>query len=158
MADLDIPIAGRMYRVACEDGQEENLARAGRFLSDEAELLREQFGDRFGALPESRVLLMASLMLGDRFRAKLDAEAAGGAFAPEAAPQVPPPQDPALGARVAELEAELAAAREAEAAALAALEDAAAAAISPAIRRTRAAADEDEEASEDEDAPQDEEA
>ncbi len=156
MADLDIPIAGRMYRVACEDGQERNLARAGRFVAEEAELLREQFGDRFAALPESRVLLMASLMLGDRFRAKLDGEAAGAAPETES-PQPGGSDDPALGARVAELEAELAAAREAEAAALAALEDAAAR-VRLMAGEIAAASDEEEEAPEDEDAPQDEEA
>lgn len=131
MADLDIAIAGRNYRVACADGEEDNLTRAAALLAEEAETLRAQFGGRFAALPESRVLLMASLMLGDRFRATLDAGAAEpGALAAEPAePAAGQPgffDDPELAARVEALEAELAEAREAEAAAVAALEDAAA--------------------------------
>lgn len=132
MADLDIAIAGRNYRVACADGEEENLTEAARLVAAEAESLREQFGTRFAALPETRMLLMASLMLGDRFRAHLAEEAA--AFAdPESSPAAEgsaPSQsgffdDPRQTARIAELEAALAASRETEQAALAALEEAA---------------------------------
>ena len=105
MADLDIAIAGRNYRVACADGEEDNLTRAAALLAEEAETLRAQFGGRFAALPESRVLLMASLMLGDRFRATLDAGAAEpGALAAEPAePAAGQPgffDDPELAARV----------------------------------------------------------
>ncbi|MDF2232115.1 cell division protein ZapA [Albimonas sp. CAU 1670] len=135
MADLDIAIAGRNYRVACADGEEENLTEAARLVAAEAESLREQFGTRFAALPETRMLLMASLMLGDRFRAHLAEEASAFAEAPLEAPEAPgapaaPTQtgffdDPATTARIAELEAALAAAQEAEQAALAALEEAA---------------------------------
>lgn len=148
MADLDIAIAGRTYRVACEDGQENNLAQAAQLVAEEADLLREQFGTQFAGLPESRVLLMAALMLGDRFRAHVAGAAATAT--PDAAGVEDEAQaglfhDPALTARVAELEAELADAREAEAAALAALDDAAA--------RVRTMAAEMVHAPEDEDAP-----
>lgn len=133
MADLDIAIAGRSYRVACADGEEENLTEAARLVAAEAESLREQFGTRFAALPETRMLLMASLMLGDRFRAHLAEEAAAFAEAPEAEPgpgSAGPSQsgffdDPVQSARIAELETALAAARDGEQAALAALEEAA---------------------------------
>ena len=133
MADLDIAIAGRSYRVACADGEEENLTEAARLVAAEAESLREQFGTRFAALPETRMLLMASLMLGDRFRAHLAEEAAAFAEAPEVEPapgSAGPSQsgffdDPVQSARIAELEAALAAARDGEQAALAALEEAA---------------------------------
>jgi cell division protein ZapA len=152
MADLDIAIAGRSYRVACEDGQETNLARAAQLVSEEAETLREQFGTQFAALPESRVLLMAALMLGDRFRAHL---AEAPAAAPQAAPEAGAPQqpgffeDPAQAARIAELEAELADAREAEAAALAALDDAAARVREMASEMREGAAEEEEALDED---------
>ncbi|SFI40608.1 cell division protein ZapA [Albimonas pacifica] len=135
MADLDIAIAGRSYRVACADGEEENLTEAARLVAAEAESLREQFGTRFAALPETRMLLMASLMLGDRFRAHLAEEAAAFGDAPAGAEAVRaetggPSQsgffdDPVQTARIAELEAALAAARDSELAALAALEEAA---------------------------------
>ncbi|MGM0584838.1 MAG: cell division protein ZapA [Pseudomonadota bacterium] len=128
MADLDIAIAGRTYRVACEDGQENNLAQAAQLVAAEAESLREQFGPQFASLPESRVLLMAALMLGDRFRAQ-EAGAAPAGPAPEGAEEGPAQaglfEDPAQAARIRELEAELAEARETEAAALSALEEAA---------------------------------
>ena len=127
MADLDIAIAGRSYRVACADGEEENLTEAARLVDIEASSLRDQFGARFGQLSETRVLLMASLMLGDRFRLHLAEEGQ----APEPEPEADSPaqtgffDDPALTARVAELEAALAASQESEAAAMAALEEAA---------------------------------
>jgi cell division protein ZapA len=128
MADLDIAIAGRTYRVACEDGQETNLARAAQFVAEEADTLREQFGTQFAALPESRILLMAALMLGDRCRAQMEGgePAAPAAPAVEEARQAGLFEDPAQAARIAELETELSEARASEAAALAALDDAAA--------------------------------
>ncbi|WP_339948660.1 cell division protein ZapA [uncultured Albimonas sp.] len=132
MADLDIAIAGRSYRVACADGEEENLTEAARLVAAEAESLREQFGTRFAALPETRMLLMASLMLGDRFRAHLaeEASALSGLSEAPAAQAEPAPQagffdDPVQSSRISELEAALAEAREGELAALAALEEAA---------------------------------
>lgn len=138
MADLELVVAGRSYRVAVEDGQEEALAEAGAMISAEAETLRERFGARFAGLPADRVLLLAGLMLADRLRHGPGAGAA--ATAAEAAPEAPDPaeaagevpepaqpalfEDPAQAARIAELEARLAEAETAEAAALAALEDA----------------------------------
>lgn len=128
MADLELLVAGRSYRVAVEDGQEAALAEAGALISAEAETLRDRFGARFAALPADRVLLLAGLMLADRIRAtpqaldaqtesdpELDAPAQPGLF-----------EDPAQAARIAELETRLAEAEAAEAAALAALDDAAA--------------------------------
>ncbi|MEM6439299.1 MAG: cell division protein ZapA, partial [Pseudomonadota bacterium] len=63
MADVDMAIAGRSYRVACADGQEASLAEAGAMIAREAETLRAQFGSGFNTLSEARVLLMAGLML-----------------------------------------------------------------------------------------------
>ena len=131
MADLELVVAGRSYRVAVEDGQEEALAEAGAMIAAEAETLRERFGARFAGLPADRVLLLAGLMLADRLR---QGPAAAAPPAPEAAgePEAEGPEpaqpglfeDPAQAARIAELEARLAEAETAEAAALAALEDA----------------------------------
>ncbi|MFO7856782.1 MAG: cell division protein ZapA [Paracoccaceae bacterium] len=133
MGDLDLNVAGRNYRVAVEDGQEAALAEAGALIAAEAEVLRDRFGARFAALPESRVLLLAGLMVADKARA---AALPGGATAaeadagPDAGAEPGEPmqtalfEDPAQAARIAELEARLAEAEAAEAAALAALEDA----------------------------------
>jgi len=106
MADLDITIAGRAYRVACEDGQEDALAEAAGLIAREAEELRAQFGDRFAALSESRVLLMAGLMLADRHRVQ-SIELAAAAPAPESPAQPAFFEDPAQAARIAALETEL---------------------------------------------------
>ncbi len=62
MADMDISIGGRSYRVACRDGEEKHLAEVAGLLATEAGALRQQFG----ALPENRLLLMAGLMVADR--------------------------------------------------------------------------------------------
>jgi cell division protein ZapA len=135
MADLDLNVAGRSYRVAVEDGQEAALAEAGALISAEAETLRRRFGARFATLPESRVLLLAGLMVADKARGA----AAARAEAPPPEPAPPAPEgaepggepvqtalfeDPVQAERIAELEARLAEAEAAEAAALSALEDA----------------------------------
>lgn len=131
MGDLDLNVAGREYRVAVEDGQEAALAEAGALIAAEAEVLRDRFGARFAALPESRVLLLAGLMVADKARAAAPSEAAPAArVEPEAgaAPDEPMQtalfEDPAQAARIAELESRLSEAEAAEAAALSALEDA----------------------------------
>jgi len=130
MGDLDLNVAGRNYRVAVEDGQEAALAEAGALIAAEAEVLRDRFGARFAALPESRVLLLAGLMVADKARAAAAAEAAHAGPAPGAGEAPGEPmrtalfEDPAQTARIAELESRLADAEAAEAAALSALDDA----------------------------------
>ena len=62
MAELDIRIGNGVFRVACEDGEEAALQRAADLLNEQATLLI----DAIGAVPESRMLLMSGLMLGDR--------------------------------------------------------------------------------------------
>lgn len=125
MADVEIDIAGRRYRVACADGQEPALREAGGLIAREAEALRGASGDRFSLLSESRVLLMAGLMLADRFLGETRApEAAPAPAASDEPVQTGLFEDPAQAARIRELEAELAAARASEAAALQAVEEA----------------------------------
>ena len=62
MAELDIKIGGRVFRVACADGEEAALQQSADLLAGEAETLKSAIGQ----VPESRMLLMAGLMLGDR--------------------------------------------------------------------------------------------
>ncbi|QCO56815.1 cell division protein ZapA (plasmid) [Pseudorhodobacter turbinis] len=62
MAELEITIGGRSFMVACQEGEEHFLQTAASMLNSEADPLVTQMG----RLPESRMLLMAGLMLADR--------------------------------------------------------------------------------------------
>ena len=62
MAQVDIKIGGRSFEVACADGEEHFLHTAAAMLDEEAEHLASQIG----RMPESRMLLMAGLMLADK--------------------------------------------------------------------------------------------
>lgn len=84
MAEVELAIAGRSYRVACRAGEEETLRSAASLVDGKS---REALSG-LGALSESRQLLFASLLLADQLLEKH-----GGA------PQ--PLPDPALTSRVA---------------------------------------------------------
>lgn len=62
MPEVEITIGGRQFEVACAEGEEHYLMAAAKMLDTEASVLTEQIG----RLPESRMLLMAGLMLADR--------------------------------------------------------------------------------------------
>ena len=62
MPEIKITIGGREYEVACQSGEEQFLQGAAQMLDTEAETLAEMAG----RLPESRMLLMAGLMLADK--------------------------------------------------------------------------------------------
>ncbi len=68
MPDVDIMVGGRMFQVACQPGEEHLLRAAAEVLDAEARPLVAQMG----RLPESRMLLMAALMLADRMAALED--------------------------------------------------------------------------------------
>lgn len=71
MAEVDITIAGRHYRVACRDGEEQNLLRAAEMVDAKS---REALAG-LGALSESRQLLFASLLLADQLIEKKGVQA-----------------------------------------------------------------------------------
>ena len=77
MADVDLTIAGRPYRVACREGEETTLRAAAALVDGKS---REALAG-LGALSESRQLLFASLLLADQLLDK-----PGGTPAPVAAP------------------------------------------------------------------------
>ena len=78
MPEETIIIGGKSFEVACQDGQEEYLRAAASLLDAEARTLVEQIG----RLPESRMLLMAGLMLADKTAGAEDrAKAAEAALA-----------------------------------------------------------------------------
>jgi len=62
MPEVTIEIGGRAFEVACQDGEQKYLQAAARLLDGEASVLTDQIG----RMPESRMLLMAGLMLADK--------------------------------------------------------------------------------------------
>ena len=72
MAEVDLIIAGRPYRVACRSGEEENLRAAARLVDAKS---REAISG-LGTLSEARQLLFAGLLLADQL-----IEQGGGAVA-----------------------------------------------------------------------------
>jgi cell division protein ZapA len=68
MPELDIQIGGKAFQVACQPGEEHFLRSAAAMLDAEAQPLLAQLG----RLPETRMLLMAGLMLADKTAAVED--------------------------------------------------------------------------------------
>ena len=62
MAEVDLNIAGRQYRVACRDGEEESLRAAASLVDGKS---REALSG-LGTLSEARQFLFASLLLADQ--------------------------------------------------------------------------------------------
>ena len=69
MAQIDVVIAGRTYRLGCEDGQERHLASLAASLDADARTVAEATG----ALQEGKVLVMAALMIADRLHEATEA-------------------------------------------------------------------------------------
>ena len=81
MAEIDIIIAGRPYRVACRDGEEETLRSAARLVDSKS---REALSG-LGTLSEARQLLFAGLLLADQLIDKSPEAAAAAGPDPELA-------------------------------------------------------------------------
>ena len=79
MAEVDVIIAGRPYRVACRDGEEENLRAAARLVDAKS---REALAG-LGALSEARQLLFAGLLLADQLVEHKPDSAAAAASTPD---------------------------------------------------------------------------
>lgn len=88
MAGVDIEVNGHVYKVACENGQEQRLAELGRYF----DRLVGRLAGELGQIGEARLLLLAALTVCDelfetrrrladeeRAGANLDASTAGGA-------------------------------------------------------------------------------
>ena len=88
-AMIDLTIAGRVYQVACREGEEETLRAAARLVDGKS---REALAG-LGTLSEARQFLFASLLLADQLLDKNPAAAPSSARAP----------DPALAMRAEEL-------------------------------------------------------
>ena len=61
MAQVNVSINNRQYRMACEDGQEDHLRQLAKDLDDRINSLRGQFGE----IGDSRLVVMAALMIAD---------------------------------------------------------------------------------------------
>ena len=80
MPQVEIKIGGRSFDVACQDGEEQYLLAAAAMLDTEANALSNQIG----RMPESRMLLMAGLLLADKTAGLEDKVRAAEAQAAEA--------------------------------------------------------------------------
>jgi cell division protein ZapA len=63
MADVTVEVAGRQYRLACDEGEEARLERLAGVIDQEARRLAARLRQPPG---ESRLLLMAALIVADR--------------------------------------------------------------------------------------------
>jgi cell division protein ZapA len=61
MAHVVVTIAGRTYRMACDDGEESHLEELARHVEQKILSLREGFGD----IGEQRIVVMAALTMAD---------------------------------------------------------------------------------------------
>ncbi|MGA7973678.1 MAG: cell division protein ZapA [Pseudolabrys sp.] len=61
MAQVTATIAGRQFRLACEDGQEEHLLT----LASEVDGRIAELRQRFGEIGDTRLTVMAALMVAD---------------------------------------------------------------------------------------------
>ena len=61
MASVNATIAGRQFRLACEDGQEQHLQSLAKDLDASIEELRQKFGE----IGDTRLTVMAALMVAD---------------------------------------------------------------------------------------------
>ena len=61
MSHVTVTIAGRAYRMACDEGQEEHLLGLGRHLDGKMDQLRASFGE----IGDMRLAVMAGIMVTD---------------------------------------------------------------------------------------------
>lgn len=78
MSSINVTINGKQYRMACEPGQEDQLASLANDFDARITTIR----DRFGEVGDARITVMAALMVGDELRdarrtvARLEAQVA----------------------------------------------------------------------------------
>ena len=62
MAEVDISINGRSYRISCKNGEEERVKSLATLINNQVQKLTEKIGQ----LGEARMILLASLVLLDK--------------------------------------------------------------------------------------------
>jgi cell division protein ZapA len=109
MALVNVTINGRAYQIACDDGQEEHLARLAGYVDKRVSELTATMGQ----IGDTRLLVMASLLIADELadtRSALESERAShAALAPETEEVIADGID-ALAKRIEEIAARLEAA------------------------------------------------
>ncbi|QNM82928.1 cell division protein ZapA [Sphingomonas sabuli] len=98
MAEVDVIIAGRPYKVGCRDGEEEQLRAAARLVDAKS---REALSG-LGSLSEARQLLFAGLLLADQLIDNRP-QGATASVASEPAPSAPAAPDPEIACRATRL-------------------------------------------------------
>lgn len=61
MAQVAVTIGGRVYRVACDEGEEDRLSELTRVIDAKIESMRQ----RFGEIGDQRLTIMAAIMIAD---------------------------------------------------------------------------------------------
>jgi cell division protein ZapA len=61
MTQVALTIAGRVYRIACDEGEEDHLGELAHLVDGKIEGLRE----RFGEIGDQRLTIMAAITLAD---------------------------------------------------------------------------------------------
>ncbi len=64
MAQVNVTIGGRSYRIACEDGQEDHL----NGLAHQVDLTIADLREQFGEIGDQRLAVMAAITLADRLK------------------------------------------------------------------------------------------
>ena len=62
MAQVNLTVNGRVYRMACEDGEEEHVARLGDRFDEAIKELRGVLGE----IGDQRLMVMAGILMTDR--------------------------------------------------------------------------------------------
>ena len=62
MADITVTVAGRRYRMACDDGEEERVGNLGRRFDEAVSELRQGFGE----IGDQRLTVMAGMLTTER--------------------------------------------------------------------------------------------
>lgn len=62
MAQVNVSISGKLYRMACDDGQEEHLNQLAARLDETIEQLRKHFGE----IGDQRLTVMAAITMADQ--------------------------------------------------------------------------------------------
>jgi cell division protein ZapA len=68
MAQVAVHINGRRYLVACDDGEEDHLQELARHVDKHV----SELANSMGQIGETRLLLMASLLIADELTSALD--------------------------------------------------------------------------------------
>ena len=82
MAEVTLSVGGRAYKLACRDGEEDDLRAAGGLLESRVASLMEAHG----AVAEPRLLLMAALLVSGELLERKASEARLTPFASPAQP------------------------------------------------------------------------